>query len=299
MGSDETALALVSGRVPRSEHRRVMKYPGVFKRLCKRASENDALMHSLDLRGFQLGEDGAFDLAQSLRANSNIRELNLWINHIGDDGVVALAEVLQRNSSITRVDLFNNDIGDAGAAALADTLLRNSSISFLGLHTNQIGGAGASALAAALSENTTLVSLVLEGNSIDDMGFSALADALENNTTLTELNLQTNSATDPGLLERIDALLERNQAALQQQQQSIKEAAIDEYMANDIHSLTQTQDLSMLADCVGANGIAHTGEMLDLVDKTTSRCDKTPAIAHVRSPVRSERAVCDVENRIM
>jgi len=295
MGEVPTALALVSCKAPRSERRRVLKYPGVFKKLCKRASENDQILHSLDLRGFQLGEDGAFDLAQSLRANTNLRELNLWINHIGDDGVVALSEVLQRNSTVTRLDLFNNDIGDTGACAVADLLVRNSAITYLSLHTNAITGAGATALAEALRENNSLRTLVLSGNKIDDEGVMALAEALEHNSTLTELVLEDNKSTDADLLQGLDELLKENQTALlghHTEKKLLKELQ-DE--SHEIHSLTQHQDLATLADCA----FRHTDIILDLVDQTPSRHDKEPAISHVRSPVASQVTLCDVEARVL
>ena len=80
----------------RHHSRRVIKWPGVFKKLCKRAAENDPILRSLELRGFQLGEDGAmdgaFDLAQPFRFNGNISEINLWLNRIGDEGAVTLSE---------------------------------------------------------------------------------------------------------------------------------------------------------------------------------------------------------------
>eukprot|EP00658_Telonema_sp_P-2_P058555 TRINITY_DN4705_c0_g1_i3.p2 TRINITY_DN4705_c0_g1~~TRINITY_DN4705_c0_g1_i3.p2 ORF type:complete len:147 (+),score=43.94 TRINITY_DN4705_c0_g1_i3:234-674(+) len=129
---DSLGLALVAAAEPRSQPRRCLKWPGVFKKICKRAAENDPILHSIDLRGFQLGPDGAYDLAQSLRANSNVTELNLWINHIQDEGVIALAEVLQRNSSITKLDLFNNDISDVGATALSELLARNKTLTAIG-----------------------------------------------------------------------------------------------------------------------------------------------------------------------
>ncbi len=41
-----------------------------------------------------LGEAGALSLADSLRANSSLRELHLKGNEIGDKGVTAICEAL-------------------------------------------------------------------------------------------------------------------------------------------------------------------------------------------------------------
>jgi len=286
----------------RHQSRRVIKWPGVFKKLCKRAAENDPILRSLELRGFQLGEDGAFDLAQSLRANGNISEINLWLNHIGDEGAVALSEVLQRNKAVTRLDLFENDIADVGASALADALVRNSTISELSLHTNQVGDMGAIELARAISTNRSLTSVSLHNNDIGNKGLMALAAAMETNTTLRELVLTDNSATNNEPLERINASLMRNQDTVRSEAVEALHDALVEDDSYPIHSPSQRADLRLLADCVRSDAhshIVHTQLMLDMVDQSPSRVDKVPDVARIRTPVTSDLSVCDVEQRVL
>jgi len=297
--SQETR-ALVEGRGPRYEKRRVMKYPGVFRKLCKRVIEDDPILHNLDLRGFQLGEDGGYDLAEALRGNRNLQEINLWVNHIGDGGAVAIADVMQRNGTITSLDMFNNDIGDTGAAAFADVLARNKSLTSLGFNTNQIGCAGAIALAQALGRNATLRRLDLSGNQIGDDGCKALCEALQNNTFLTELLLTNNNNVDPSWVEQVTSLLERNQTSAHNAQLAEMEAKRQEDHSYPIHSLTQGQDLSTIAGCAHSDlAFMHTEVMLDLVDGTESRVDKSPAHAHVRQAVESDTTVCDVNQGVL
>merc|ERR1712194_777632 len=166
---------------------------------------------------------------------------------------------------------------------------------YLSLHSNAITGAGAIALAEAIRENSSVRTLILTGNAIDDEGTMALAEALELNGTLTELVLEDNNCTDADLLQGLDDLLQRNQNAVLDLNQQQKQLAIEEDESHDIHSLTQHQDLATLGDCA----FRHTEVILDLVDKTSSRMDKSPAISHVRSPVASEVTVNDVEGRVL
>merc|ERR1711990_1054668 len=91
-----------------------MKTPGVFSKLMRRVAGNDPLLTHLDLRGFQLGADGAADLAVALQSNRTLTSLNLWVNHIGDQGLAELAPALAAHPRLQLVDLFKNGIGDWG-----------------------------------------------------------------------------------------------------------------------------------------------------------------------------------------
>ena len=77
--------------------------------------------------GNNTGAAGAAGLAEALRQNSSLTELDLSRNIIGDAGVAGLAEALKQNSSLKELDLSRNIIGDAGAAGLAEALRENSS----------------------------------------------------------------------------------------------------------------------------------------------------------------------------
>ncbi|KAL0238155.1 hypothetical protein GEMRC1_012628 [Eukaryota sp. GEM-RC1] len=95
-------------------------------------------------------------LAQTLKFNSTIIELNLCGNLFGDEGVTALAEALKINSSITNIDLSTNSIGPIGAVALADVLKVNSTITQIDLSNNFLEDEGAMALSEALKINSTV-----------------------------------------------------------------------------------------------------------------------------------------------
>ncbi len=67
-------------------------------------------------------------------------------NRICDAGAVALADVLRTNTTLTDVNLWGNCIGDAGAFALADALHVNTTV-HLNLARNNIFAAAKRALA--------------------------------------------------------------------------------------------------------------------------------------------------------
>ena len=67
-------------------------------------------------------------------------------NSIGDAGAQALAEALKTNGTLMELNLHNISIGDAGARALAEALKTNNALTTLWLHNNSIGVVGAHTL---------------------------------------------------------------------------------------------------------------------------------------------------------
>ena len=69
-------------------------------------------------------------------------------NSIGDEGAEAIAEALKVNPVLTNLNLFDNNIGDDGAKAIAEALKVNPVLTELRLVLQQtIGADGAKAIA--------------------------------------------------------------------------------------------------------------------------------------------------------
>ena len=98
--------------------------------------------------------------------------------------IKALAEVLKTNTTLTELDLRRNFIGNEEAIVLAEALKINKTLVKLNLSENNIGNEGAKALAEALKTNRTLINLNLETNRISANGADPFVETLETNTTL-------------------------------------------------------------------------------------------------------------------
>jgi Ran GTPase-activating protein (RanGAP) involved in mRNA processing and transport len=146
---------------------------------------NTTLMY---VAGRFVSDTGAAQLAEVLKVNSTISELDLSSCYFGDVGVAQLAEALKVNSTVTALELFDNGIDDAGAAHLAETLKVNSTLTVLDLYKAEIGDLGAVALAAALQVNTSLTFLNIAINDFGDIGSSALMNALRGNSALAHFD---------------------------------------------------------------------------------------------------------------
>jgi len=155
-----------------------------FRSALERGSE------TVDLRNNSIGDEGAIALAEALKSNRTITNVNLGWNSIGIKGAIALAEALKVNKTIKEINLWHNSIGDEGALALAEALKANNTIEKINLGANSIGDEGATAIARALEANKTIKEIILSVNAIRNIGARALAKALEVNETITNIALE-------------------------------------------------------------------------------------------------------------
>ncbi|KJE97562.1 hypothetical protein CAOG_007399 [Capsaspora owczarzaki ATCC 30864] len=153
------------------------------------------------LDGNRIGNVEVQAIAEALKVNTTLTQLELSDNQIGHAGTKAIAEALKVNTTLTRLSLSGNQIGYAGAQAMALTTL-----TVLSLGANQLGDSGALAIAEALKANKTLTALDLQLNQIGTSGAQAIAEALKVNTTVTYLGLDGNQIGDAGALAIAEAL---------------------------------------------------------------------------------------------
>ena len=82
-------------------------------------------------------------LASLLTKSARLEVLCLCGEEAADNGTVALAEALKVNRVLTELNLGDNEIGDVGAAALGEAVKFNAALTILVLGYNQIGDVGA------------------------------------------------------------------------------------------------------------------------------------------------------------
>ena len=112
---------------------------------------------------------------------------------ISEAHVVALAEALKQNRSLIQLDLSYNAISAQGAAALAEALKQNTSLTQLHLSKNSIRDQGATGLTEALEQNTSLTQLQLSRNHIGEAVISELYRLRHDNRSIS---LEQKSAFD-------------------------------------------------------------------------------------------------------
>lgn len=161
---------------------------GLGRRLAQLLQQNPAGIAELRLGNALLRDVGADPLLRTLAiwdpsAPSHLRLLDLTSNSLTAPSALMLADVLRHNLTLTDVDLSYNNIGDEGAAALGAALKPNNTffsvVEKLVLRRCSIGEKGGAALGAALVGNRVLYHLNLSGNRIRMGGSNELGRALK------------------------------------------------------------------------------------------------------------------------
>jgi len=95
-------------------------------------------LRALDLRNNALGTKGAVTIASELGVpgGRGLERLHLGGNNIGDDGATALAEMLKTNDLLRELDLPFNRIGNVGATVLSNALPAHRQLERLSLENN-------------------------------------------------------------------------------------------------------------------------------------------------------------------
>ena len=154
--------------------------------------KHNSTITQLNLFRNRLGFRDGTTLAEAIKRNSTITQLNLSRNKLGFGDGTALAEAIKHNSTITQLDLSRNALGFGDCTALAEVIKHNSTITELKLSENELGTGDCTTLAEAIKHNSTITQLDLSRNELGIDDCTALAEAIKHNSTITQLNLSEN-----------------------------------------------------------------------------------------------------------
>ncbi len=110
----------------------------------------------------EITENNGPVVKEMLQRNSTLEVLDLSDNRrLSDAGAFFIAEGLKRNSSLKELNLCSCRIGDHGVKLLGEALVENDSLSELGLRGNLMSESGLTLLLEHLKSNEALVKLSL------------------------------------------------------------------------------------------------------------------------------------------
>jgi Ran GTPase-activating protein (RanGAP) involved in mRNA processing and transport len=191
----------------------------------------------VDLSSNNIGNEGAFQILESLKVNNTIisvklnsyegmfrnridarglrgiedvlqinktlQFLNLSGSGIGYEGCRILARGLEDNESLLSLDISNNELGPNIALPLAKSLITSQVIE-LNIAGNKLGDPGALNLFYMFStgapRNAVIQNLDISSNNISTMGVSRIFDALGRNGSVKEFNISNNNLGGKGIV---------------------------------------------------------------------------------------------------
>ena len=229
--------------------------------LAEMLKENRTL-RQLDIGGNSIDVGAAIALVEMLKEKKTLQQLSIRNNFIGDGGATTLAEILKENKTLQQLDIGDTSIGNGGATILAERLKENRTLQKLDIGFNSIGDGGVTALVEMLKENRTLQQLDISSNSIGDGGATALTEMLKVNRTLQQLDISFNSIGDGGAI----ALAEMLKENMTLQQLKISYSSIGDggaiALAKMLKENTTLQQLDISNNSIGDGGATALVEML-------------------------------------
>ena len=82
----------------------------------------------VDLSSNKLGSEGGKAIAEALKVNNTLTNINLSGNKLGSEAGKVIGEALKVNSTIVEIDLMNNDLGPEAGKVIAEALQNNTII---------------------------------------------------------------------------------------------------------------------------------------------------------------------------
>jgi hypothetical protein len=107
-------------------------------------------------------------------------------NELGSTGATHIAESLKVNHSLTQINLQNNKIGSEGAISFAEAMEDNRTLSFLDLRWNKIDDHGALAFKNAILNRRPSLQVLLQGNPLSPSTLATITEWMERARTVKE-----------------------------------------------------------------------------------------------------------------
>jgi Ran GTPase-activating protein (RanGAP) involved in mRNA processing and transport len=168
-------------------------------------------MTKFDISSNNLRAEGGKSLAEGLKGNQVIKELNFRGNDLGRNskydtdtsGIIAIADVIPGMEALSVTNVMGNKIGKEQLAKLQEVMhSKPNLVSLCGIADDateaDLSGLGmdaddAAILASELPDKGALSVLSLKSNNLRADGGKALAEGLKGNTVITELDISTNA----------------------------------------------------------------------------------------------------------
>ena len=165
--------------------------------------KNNPGLEELNLLNNSLGPSATVIL-QALKENSKLQVLNLSSNNIPGEVAIELADVIKNNPSLKELHLSNNNLGPL-AIMILQILKENSELVVLNLGSTNLTGQIAEDLANVIKSNPHLENFYFLNNDLKSSAFLVL-QALKETSKLKILQMSNDSLTKSTAVELVSVI---------------------------------------------------------------------------------------------
>lgn len=183
---------------------------GLHERDLHKLLQGDRIeLRVLNLKGNELGDEGAIVVGSFIRSNSSLEVLDLSWNVIRLRGVAALAKGLKANRALRTLCLSRNSISNEGAAEIGEALAINKFLQILDVSNCGFNEIGAESILEGLRTNTSLETLKIGRNLFHDYGVYKLLKKIRKNSSHALKKLDMDDTTlDQACVQELDMLIQ-------------------------------------------------------------------------------------------
>ena len=214
----------------------------------------NAEITDLDLSDNFIGEEGGSFLADALITNSTVEKLNLAGNKLCRVGGIAIADMIETNHIISTLNLSGNGLTDAVAATLGTILASSSSVKWLDISRNEFTDKSGETIANMFQHNTDLLYVNISWNKFGSKASGLIADSLAHNAFLEELDFSWNGVGDEGGKHWAEGFPSMRMKRLNLSHTRLGEAAAVA-LAAKLGSNTSMESLDLSDNPIGIEGI--------------------------------------------
>ena len=162
----------------------------------------------MNLKGNELGDEGAIKLGWFLISNGTLEILDLSWNAIHLRGVAGIAKGLKTNTVLQQLDISRNSISNEGATEIGEVLAVNRSLLVIDVSKCGFNEIGAEAISEGLSCNKSLHTLKIGRNLFHDYGVQKLLKEIRKNTSSALMHLDMEDTTlDQTCVQELQSLV--------------------------------------------------------------------------------------------
>lgn len=217
-------------------------------------------LQTLCLCGNQIGDRGAYWIAQAMKMNRHLADLDLSSNVISSEGAMFLADMLPCCNLVTFI-LNGNNVETIGAFAIAAASQYSRSLEVLGLCGNNIGDDGAIHLSLMARSHPRLKAILVDDNCISERGFREIGEAHRQNPRLGMMAASWNACSPVAMGYIANSM--QNMMYLYLDRCGIGDKQT-EILANALRSNRTVRDLYLEGNSIGCFGARYVASALEV-----------------------------------
>ena len=156
-------------------------------------SDSLNMLVELNLSNSGIDNKGIETIAEAIKANTTLQNLDVSCNTIYSDGIEAVSECLKANKTLRKLNISENCIGDWGAKYLVEAVQVNTTLLELDISKNEMSRGGVMKILEACTNKRTLQKLLCTHNKLIESDVADINEYIKRNNAVQVFDMSWNN----------------------------------------------------------------------------------------------------------